>query len=139
METKYSDIVIPQAITDKWQKTVNLMADLFEVPVGLIMKAKKKEIEVFITSNTKDNPYKKHDKAKLNTGMYCEEVLATETLLEVPNALISKKWNKNPGDRCYDCYQVLADKCGTCPEAAFKQRCYDGDQWRPGSIPLRQP
>ena len=90
------DVDIPDSYFEKWQKTVDLMATIFEVPAGLIMRIFPTEIEVFVTSHTEHNPYEKAEKATLNAGLYCETVLATREQLEVPNALEDVEWKDNP-------------------------------------------
>jgi len=87
---------IPQDIINAWQKTVDLMTELFDVPAGLIMHVHPKEIEVFIKSNNKENVYKKSETESLNTGLYCERVMDTKKILIVPDALKDPVWKNNP-------------------------------------------
>jgi len=89
-----SDIL--NAYLEKWQKTVDLMANLFEVPAGLIMKVHPTQIEVLVSSQTEGNPYGVNEKADLNTGLYCETVMALRNELHVPNALEDVEWQNNP-------------------------------------------
>jgi signal transduction histidine kinase len=89
-------IEVPTTYLDKWQKTVDLMAHIFDVPAGLIMRVVSPEIEVFISSHTDHNPYEKAEKAPLNTGLYCETVMAKREMLHVPNALEDPVWQNNP-------------------------------------------
>jgi len=89
-------VEIPDNYFEKWQKTVDLMAHVFDVPAGLIMRIFPTEIEVFVSSQTDSNPYEKEEKADLNTGLYCETVMATRDQLEVPNALEDLAWQDNP-------------------------------------------
>lgn len=94
--TAYTHIDVPQEYLDKWQKTIDLMAEVFEVPAGLIMRVGTTEIEVLLASNSEDNPYEPGEKAELNTGLYCETVMASRKLLQVPNALEDEEWKENP-------------------------------------------
>ena len=48
---------IPDHIVKKWQNIVNTMATLIGVPAGLIMRVVGPDIEVFVSSQTKNNPY----------------------------------------------------------------------------------
>ena len=50
---------VPSNIREKWQQIVDLMAKIMELPTGLIMKIDPPQIEVFLSSKTKGNPYKK--------------------------------------------------------------------------------
>ena len=87
---------IPDETIEKWQKTIDLMAKMFNVPAGLIMKVHPSEIEVFIASRTKNNPYKAGEKEHLNSGLYCETVMETDRMLYIPNALEDEEWKENP-------------------------------------------
>ncbi|MYM94309.1 GAF domain-containing protein [Rugamonas sp. FT81W] len=80
----------------KWQQTTNVMAEVFDVPAGLIMRVRPQQIEVLVSSHTPGNPYEAHEKANLNTGLYCETVMATRSLLHVPDALEDEHWKDNP-------------------------------------------
>lgn len=89
------DIEVPKIVYDKWQDITNMIAKFVNVPVSLIMRADKSEIEVFVSSKTKGNPYKKGERAEY-PGLYCETVLKTDNSLLVKNALKSMKWKNNP-------------------------------------------
>jgi hypothetical protein len=88
--------IIPNEMLAKWQRVVNLMARIVNVPAGLIMKVDPPQIEVFVSSSTKGNPYEKGERADLDTGLYCETVMAQRAPLLVPNARIDPKWDHNP-------------------------------------------
>lgn len=81
---------------NKWQKSLDLLAQLFDVPAALIMRVHSKEIEVLLASNSEGNPYKSGEMAELDTGLYCEEVMRTHNQLLVPNALEDEVWKDNP-------------------------------------------
>ena len=87
---------ISDELIAKWQRIVDLMARTVGVPAGLIMKVDPPQIEVFISSATKGNPYKKGERADLNTGLYCETVMKQRSPLLVPNALQDPQWDHNP-------------------------------------------
>lgn len=80
----------------KWQEVIDLMAKILDVPAGLIMKVHSEQIEVFLTSNSKNNPYELGEMANLKSGLYCEMVMATRKPLLVPNALKDINWMNNP-------------------------------------------
>lgn len=52
------DIKINDDTVAKWQRIVDLMAQTLQVPAGLILKVGPQHLEVFVSSKTKDNPYK---------------------------------------------------------------------------------
>ncbi len=69
------------------------------------MRAEIAEIEVFVSSQSETNPYRKGERAKLRTGLYCERVMETSLPLYVGNALKDPDWKDNPdirlGMTCY--------------------------------------
>lgn len=87
---------ITQNITNKWQKILNVTADILDVPAGLIMKITDHHMNVFVKSSNKDNPYPEDGKDVLGHGLYCETVIGTDKELEVPNALEDDTWKDNP-------------------------------------------
>jgi len=88
-------IRITDKILNSWQKIVDTMAGIINVPSALIMKVDHPYIEVFSSSISNNNPYKVGDREHL-AGLYCEEVIKKKEKLLVPNALKDKKWDKNP-------------------------------------------
>ncbi len=88
--------VVSDDFLGKWQQTTNVMADVFDVPAGLIMRVRPQQIEVLVSSHTPGNPYEAYEKANLNTGLYCETVMATRAMLHVPDALEDEHWKDNP-------------------------------------------
>jgi signal transduction histidine kinase len=88
---------IPDAIVEKWQKIVNLMAEMLDVPAGLIMRILGEDIHVFVSSRTAENPYRPGDSEHfLGSGLYCETVVSKNQELLVPNALFDEAWRNNP-------------------------------------------
>jgi hypothetical protein len=92
-----STIEICDPIIQKWQTIVDTMAEISDVPAGLIMRIKKDDIEVFVSSQSEENPYKVGDKEHLiGSGLYCEYVIKTKSKLLVPDARVDDKWKNNP-------------------------------------------
>ncbi|MBV8585705.1 MAG: hypothetical protein JO308_05410 [Verrucomicrobia bacterium] len=92
-----SEPPIPDAILEKWQKIVNLMAEMLAVPAGLIMRILGDDIRVFVSSGTAGNPYHPGDAEHfLGSGLYCETVVTKNHELLVPNALLDEEWKNNP-------------------------------------------
>jgi len=87
---------VPEDYLRKWQETINVLARTFDVPAGLIMRVLPEEVEVLVSSQSDGNPYQPGEKAKLDTGLYCETVMATQTPLHVPDALKDPEWRNNP-------------------------------------------
>lgn len=95
-EIETSKIIVPNEMFDNWQQTLDLLSELANTPVSLIMRVHKASIEVFASSRTNDNPYKKHDSESLGHGLYCETVINEAKELHIPNALKDALWNNNP-------------------------------------------
>lgn len=87
---------IPTEIVEKWQRILDLMAGIINVPAGLIMKLEEHHIGVFLSSLTDENPYEVGEKVELGTGLYCETVIGNNDSLLVPNALVDSYWKNNP-------------------------------------------
>jgi PAS domain S-box-containing protein len=85
----------PDWIIEKWQEIANLIAELLDVPAALIMKSGNESMEVFLSSDSKNNPYHVGDKEKWY-GTYCETVIKTQQKLSVTNATKDIIWNENP-------------------------------------------
>jgi len=92
----YSFIQVPSEITHKWQEVVDLLAEIMHVPSALIMRVDSPNIKVFVSSESKGNPYEPDELAPLNTGLYCETVMKTRQPLLVPDALRDEEWKSNP-------------------------------------------
>jgi hypothetical protein len=61
---------VPPEIIRKWQEIVNLTAEIMHVPSALIMRVEPPNIKVFVSSETKGNPYEQDEVACLDTGLY---------------------------------------------------------------------
>src|SRR5246127_1116273 len=87
---------VPSEIIQKWQEIVDLLAEIIHVPSALIMRVEPPNIKVFVSSETKGNPYEQDEVASLDTGLYCETVMKTRQPLLVPDALRDEQWQSNP-------------------------------------------
>jgi PAS domain S-box-containing protein len=89
-------IQVPSEIVRKWQEIVDLTAEIMHIPAALIMRVEPPNIKVFVSSETKGNPYEQDEVACLDTGLYCESVMKTRQPLLVPDALRDEQWQANP-------------------------------------------
>lgn len=101
LDSTLSEGIKPFEVSDdimmQWQELVNAMAELMDVPAGLIMRLNEKRIEVFTTSHTENNPYHPKDSEFFfDSGLYCETVIRTNERLYVRDALKDPHWKKNP-------------------------------------------
>jgi hypothetical protein len=96
MVTMSRSTQVPPDIVAKWQEIVDLLAELMHVPSALVMQVEPPNIKVFVSSESKGNPYEPDETAPLNTGLYCETVMKNRRPLLVPDALEDDEWKSNP-------------------------------------------
>jgi signal transduction histidine kinase len=88
---------VPDHIVRDWETIVATMAELINVPAGLIMRVRGLEIEVFRSCGSSGNPYKVGEAERLHeSGLYCETVIANDSRLLVADALADPAWCDNP-------------------------------------------
>jgi transcriptional regulator with GAF, ATPase, and Fis domain len=92
---KWNPIAIPEHISQIWQNIINLLAKIINVPAALIMRVHYPTIEVFLTSNSRENPYEKGEEAEL-PGLYCNYVMRNQKKLLIPDARKDPVWDHNP-------------------------------------------
>lgn len=94
---RFAEVEIPEDLLAEWQSVVDLMAELTQVPAGLIMRLAGEDIEVFLSSRTESNPYKPGDREHFaDSGLYCETVINSGRRLLIPDALADPDWKDNP-------------------------------------------
>ncbi|MBU1577853.1 MAG: PAS domain S-box protein, partial [Bacteroidetes bacterium] len=86
---------IPTNFLEKWQNIADLLAKIIGIPAALIMKTENEFMEVFISSDSANNPYSPGDKEHWH-GLYCKTVIKSQKELLVANALKDTNWDKNP-------------------------------------------
>ncbi len=83
-------------ILEGWQNMLNLAAELLAVPAGLITRIDGPEIEVFLASESKGNPYPEGLKTHYpNSGFYCEWVAKNRQTMLIPDARLDPMWKDN--------------------------------------------
>ncbi len=90
------DIEVSAEIGEKWRALLDVLSEVMHIPAALVMRVHADEIEVFERSGNPGNVYKKGERAKLGTGLYCEEVMSSRKLLTVPDATKDPRWDHNP-------------------------------------------
>ena len=91
-----AEVDVPDHFRERWQETLDVLADVLQVPAALVMRVHEREIEVFARSGGKDNVYEERELAPLDTGLYCETVMSSRDELMVPDALADPSWQDNP-------------------------------------------
>jgi transcriptional regulator with GAF, ATPase, and Fis domain len=90
-------LIIEKSYIEKWQSIVDTLAEIINVPSGLIMRVVNEKISVFVSSDSQGNPYKPGESEILkDSGLYCEKVITTRNKLMVPNARKDELWKNNP-------------------------------------------
>ena len=89
------DFEMPIEIMEKWHRMVNILSNLLRVPIGSIMKVNTPHIQIFTTNTADTNPYHAGQNFRLD-GLYCEEVMKSDNLLCIPDALKDPEWADNP-------------------------------------------
>lgn len=98
-------ISIPDQVSEIWQKTVDLLARVVDVPSAIITRVFPPYIEVFRASSNEQNPYHAGQKVKM-AGHYCQQVISSEETLLLPNAHKSEQF-KNAPEIKYDMISYL--------------------------------
>ncbi|MFH5881070.1 sensor domain-containing diguanylate cyclase [Liberiplasma polymorphum] len=91
-----SDLRLDDNTQIRWQKMLDICAEILEVPAALIMRLNENDIEVFMKSKNEENPYETYSKEKYGHGLYCETVIGNDKELLVENALEDEVWKDNP-------------------------------------------
>lgn len=86
---------IPASISEKWQRVVNLIAQLAEVPSSLVMRTEAPDHRVFISSDGPDTPYVVGQNFPLHDKLYCQGVFEKDGELVVEDALCEPRWCDN--------------------------------------------
>jgi len=89
---------IEQREITKWQRWLDLVASMANIPAALIMKLNEDTIEVFLKSNSTGNPFRNNEKTTLGNGLFCENVIGTQGKLLIPDATANPMWSFNNPD-----------------------------------------
>ncbi len=88
--------MIEEELLEKWQRIINLISRIIDVPATLLMRITEDSMKVFIKSQNIENPYVENGEDSLGHGLYCETVIGVDKDLLVKNALESPTWKDNP-------------------------------------------
>lgn len=86
---------ISQETVAKWQRIVDLIARVADVPASLVMRTQEPHHSVFVTSRTEGNPYVKGRRFRLTEKLYCYGVLQRDGELTVKDATCDPRWVDN--------------------------------------------
>jgi hypothetical protein len=88
-------INIPNSVFDKWQDTVNILAEILDVCAALIIRIDYPDALIVTASVCEFNPYKKGDRILLE-GHFCDTVIRSRKKLIIGNALKNNRWKYSP-------------------------------------------
>lgn len=80
----------------KWQKTINLLAKLYNAPASFLVQYTHEGFQVTISSEQPSNPYPAGVIIKPETNIFCRKIVESRQPLYVPNALNDSYWDTNP-------------------------------------------
>ncbi|WCE30563.1 sensor domain-containing diguanylate cyclase [Vibrio sp. SCSIO 43137] len=82
---------------DKWQRTVNLMSELYGAACGTIVQYKNEQFNVITASMNEDNFLAAGSTWPWDMQSFCREIMETGKELYVGDAENSEKWKGSPG------------------------------------------
>ncbi|MEX0281985.1 MAG: LuxR C-terminal-related transcriptional regulator [Arenibacterium sp.] len=86
---------IPEDMVEKWQRIVDLIARVADVPASLVMRTDAPYHSVFVTSQSEGNMYPVGCRFTLSEKLYCYGVLQNDGELFVEDAKSDPDWSDN--------------------------------------------
>ncbi len=118
---------IPGFVMDKWQRIIDLLEDVLNMPYAVMLKAGQENLHLLLKNTGPDGPFNKHDKVPLGAGVYCETAIISDKVLHVPDATRDEAWKNGPNAEA-----GLVSYVGTClkwPDGeVFGTLCCLGDE-----------
>jgi len=94
-----SEIAIPSDVLRKWQRIVDLLANVMDVPSAVVTKMEPPQYTYYrtiVSSNSKGNPFPIDELFSMDIGTFCETVIKNREPLLVANALEDNQWKSAP-------------------------------------------
>ena len=91
-----STMEVPPEMQANWQKSIDLMAELLEVPAGFVMRASDGQMHILLDSDNNETPLTSGVSAPLGSGYYCEGVMDAKAPMMITNALEDPRWRDSP-------------------------------------------
>lgn len=86
--------ITPETL-EKWQRVVDLIAELANVPATLIMNTVAEKHSVFVANTAENNPYVPGRSYALHEKLYCFGVFQNDGELTVKDAACDPRWRDN--------------------------------------------
>jgi len=93
------EIAIPSDVLRKWQRIVDLSANIMRVPSAVVTKLEPPHCTCYrtlVSSNSKGNPFPIDEIFSMDIGTFCETVIKTREPVLVTNALEDDQWKLAP-------------------------------------------
>ncbi len=93
------EITIPSDVLRKWQRIVDLLANIMHVPSAVVTKIEPPYYTYYrtlVSSNSKGNPFPIDEIFSMDIGTFCETVIKNREPLLVTNALEDDQWKLAP-------------------------------------------
>ncbi len=99
MKSGSAEIAIPPDVVQKWQRIVDLLANIVHVPSAVVCKLEPPHYthyKVLASSNSKGNPFPVDDMFSMDIGTFCETVIKSREPLLVIDGLEDDQWKLAP-------------------------------------------
>lgn len=99
MNSGSPEITIPADVLQKWQRIVDLLADIVHVPSAVVTALEPPDsthYSIVASSNSEGNPFPNGDTFSMDIGTFCETVIKSRRPLLVENGLEDPQWRSAP-------------------------------------------
>lgn len=99
MKSGSEEVAIPSDVLQKWQRIVDLLANIIRVPSAVVCKLEPPDYthyRIVASSNSMGNPFPVDDTFSMDIGTFCETVIKSREPLLVTNALEEDRWKQAP-------------------------------------------
>ena len=93
------ETAIPSDVLRKWQRIVDLLANIVHVPSAVVCKLEPPDYtyyRIVANSNSEGNPFRMDETFSMDIGTFCETVIKNREPLLVANALEDDQWKSAP-------------------------------------------
>ncbi len=84
--------IIPIKFQEKWQKKLDLISNIFSVPVALITLSAEDDFKVYLSNLNVQHPYNEKLMPTFACKSFSKYVITNKSMLEVPNARLQSEW-----------------------------------------------
>ncbi|MTI33518.1 GAF domain-containing sensor histidine kinase [Xanthovirga aplysinae] len=96
-EEQFSYQNIHEELFQKWQKVVDIVAEIMVVPACLINRISQNDLEVVVANKKQnDTPYLAGKRYPISKDLYCKAVIDRQKKLIISNASKDPKWKNSP-------------------------------------------